>query len=370
MVTRAIEVTTMLCLAAGLLAANARNASQPPMSWDKKAAATYLDGREGWWMNWSTAARDHGTFCVSCHTAVPYAISRPALRSALGEQTATVNEQKLIDNVTTRVRLWKEVEPWYNDENVGIHKTSESRGTESILNAFILSNHDAQTGTLSADTRLAFDNMWSLQQQTGDEKGAWSWYQFDNQPWEASDSQCYGAALAAIAVGTAPQGYRSSPEIQANLRILREYLERGASKQSQLNRLMLLWVSAKLPGTLKPEYKQSIIREILSVQRPDGGWSLTSLVGPWKRHDGTPLETMSDGYATGLAIYVLGQAGITRKNLQMNQGLLWLANNQDKTQGRWLAYSLNKKRDPSSNTGPFMNDAATAYAVLALTQVK
>ena len=73
-----------------------------------------------------------------------------------------------------------------------VHKTSESRGTESILDAFILSNHDAQTGTLNADTRLAFANMWALQQQTGDEKGAWSWYHFDNQPWEASDSQYYG----------------------------------------------------------------------------------------------------------------------------------------------------------------------------------
>ena len=177
-----------------------RNASQPPVSWDMKAAATYLDGRENWWMNWPRAARDHGTFCVSCHTAVPYAISRPALRSVLGEQTATANEQKLIDNVTIRVRLWKEVEPWDSDENVGVHKTSESRGTESILNAFILSNHDAQTGTLSADTRLAFANMWALQQQTGDEKGAWPWYHFDNQPWG-------GIRLAVLRSG--PRGHRS-----------------------------------------------------------------------------------------------------------------------------------------------------------------
>ena len=174
----------------------------------------------------------------------------------------------------------------------------------------------------------------------------------------------------AIAVGTAPQDYRSSPEIQANLNSLRVYLAGHASKQSPLNRVMLLWVSTKLPGTLQPGDNLAIIKEIFSKQQEDGGWSSTSLIGPWKRHDGTPLETVSDGYATGLAIYVLGQSGITRKNLQLNQGLLWLANNQDKRQGRWLAYSLNKKRDPSSNTGPFMNDAATAYAVLALTQVK
>jgi squalene-hopene/tetraprenyl-beta-curcumene cyclase len=133
---------------------------------------------------------------------------------------------------------------------------------------------------------------------------------------------------------------------------------------------MLLWVSAKLPGIVEPEGSRAIVAEIFSKQQDDGGWSLTSLIGPWKRHDGTPLETTSDGYATGLAIYVLEQTGITRKNLKMNQGLLWLVNNQDKTEGRWLAYSLNRKRDLSSDTGPFMNDAATAYAVLALTKAK
>jgi squalene-hopene/tetraprenyl-beta-curcumene cyclase len=359
----------MACLAACLLAADARH-SRPPILWNQKAAAAYLDGREAWWMNWPKSARDHKTFCISCHTVLPYALAWPTLHSARAELSASANEQKLIDNVTTRVRLWNEVEPWYSDEKVGVHKTRESRGTESVLDAFVLSSHDAQTGTLSADTRLAFDNMWAQQLQTGDEKGSWYWIQFNNEPWEAFDSQYYGAALAAIAVGAAPQNYRATPEIQTNLAILRQYLAAQASKQSPLNRMILLWVSAKLPETLKPGEKQSIIDEILLKQQEDGGWSLTSLVGPWKRHDGTPLETVSDGYATGLAIYALEQAGITRKNLQLNRGLSWLANHQDKTEGRWLAYSLNKKRDPSSDPGPFMNDAATAYAVLALTQTK
>ena len=69
----------LLCLAAGARAETA------PV-WNAKAAAAYLDGRSNWWMSWPSAARNHGTFCVSCHTAVPYAISRLALRSALSEQ--------------------------------------------------------------------------------------------------------------------------------------------------------------------------------------------------------------------------------------------------------------------------------------------
>src|SRR6202030_4529326 len=84
-------------------------------SWDSAAAAKYLDQREVWWTEWQGAARDHETFCVSCHTAVPYAMSRPTLHNALGEPGPSANERKLLENVTKRVRLWKEVEPFYKD---------------------------------------------------------------------------------------------------------------------------------------------------------------------------------------------------------------------------------------------------------------
>src|ERR1700704_6146600 len=84
-------------------------ATEPSPSWSGKAAASYLDGRMSWWMAWPTAARDHETFCVSCHTAVPYAMARPALRAALAESAPSAIERKLLDNVTKRVRLWKDV---------------------------------------------------------------------------------------------------------------------------------------------------------------------------------------------------------------------------------------------------------------------
>jgi squalene-hopene/tetraprenyl-beta-curcumene cyclase len=384
------------CLVAGILAASwqietgaadsgdSRSKTVSPVqpetlmanSWDQKAAAAYLDQRAGWWMGWQRAARDHDTFCVSCHTAVPYAMSRPALRTALAEQGPSANERRLLDNVTKRVRLWKEVAPFYTDADRGVYKSVESRGTESVLNALILASNDASTGVqsghLSEVTRAAFENMWAEQKTTGGQKGAWLWLRFKNEPWEADDSDFYGAALAAIAVGTAPENYRAKPEIQNNLKMLSEYLNRESAAQTLSNGAVLLWASAKVPGLLEPERQKTIVGELLGKQQPDGGWSLSSMSGDWKRHDGTPQVAQSDGYATGLITFALQQAGISRENAQLQKGLAWLTANQNRTEGFWLAYSLNNNEEHhiSPETARFMKDAATAYAVLALSESK
>lgn len=342
--------------------------------WDQKAAAGYLDQRVGWWMGWQRAARDHETFCVSCHTAVPYAISRRTLRGGLGEDGPSANERRLLENVTKRVRLWKEVAPFYSDKDRGVYKTVESRGTESVLNALILASNDAsrdrQSGEMSADTRMALDNMWAEQQTAGDKKGAWLWLRFNNEPWEADDSDYYGATLAAVAAGTAMGNYRARPEVQENMKMLRAYLNREYAGQTAENRVVLLWAAAKVPGLLEAERQKALVEEILGKQQADGGWSLSTLAGGWKRGDGTVQEVKSDGYATGLITFGLLQAGVPRENARLERGLVWLVENQDRAGGFWAGYSLNKNEEHHilPETALFMRDAATAYAVLALNE--
>ena len=363
---------------AGLMATRPRAAAGDVVTWNPKAAAAYLDQRQDWWQKWPSAARDRGTFCVSCHTAATYALGRPALRGVLHEAGPSASELALQENVTKRVTMWKDVEPFYPDQTRGLPKSSESRGTEAILNALILSGRDARGRALGDDTRRAFDNLWALQFTKGEQSGGWAWLNFHYEPWEAEGSAYYGAALAAIAIGVAPGGYAASAEIQDRMKLLRDYLSRSAGKQHLFNRVTLLWASATWAGgageaggaggpIVTPDEQRAIVDDLLRVQQDDGGWSMASL-GSWKRVDNTPNDIHSDGYATGLVAYVLQAAGDPRAKAQVTRALAWLGTHQDPASGAWFATSLNKQRDPASDAGRFMNDAATAYAVMALTK--
>src|SRR5215212_2628533 len=173
--TLVLAAATCSALAIASSATHVGAEADPSTAWKPKAAAAYLDQRATWWASWPNAQRDHGTFCVSCHTALPYALARPSLRQSLGESGPSAAEAALLANVTKRVTMWRDVEPFYPDQTRGVPKTSESRATEAILNAVILARRDAISGSMSEEGRRALDNMWALQMKTGEQTGAWTW---------------------------------------------------------------------------------------------------------------------------------------------------------------------------------------------------
>jgi squalene-hopene/tetraprenyl-beta-curcumene cyclase len=363
-------VSASLLIAAGALvgsspkpaAAADRNAPAAP-PWNKEAAARYLDSREVWWQSWDRAQKDHGTLCVSCHTQAPFALARPVLHTELDERDQPEAEKALLASVEKRVRMWKDVSPFYSDAVYGTGKEIESRNAESVLNAIILASYDTGSGHLRDITRTAFDNAWALQSKSGPDAGAWVWQNFDYTPWESKESQYYWAAMLAEVVASAPDNYRTDPSVVGNLAALRVYLVGHYAAQPLLNKIIVLWASARFPNLLTPAQRNTLVAEINSHQHDDGGWSLSDF-GAWQRRDKTPLETRSDGFATAVALLAFESNHIG--NSYSRRGVDWLITNQDKTTGAWPAWSLNKDRDPKSNVGMFMSDAATGYAVLAL----
>jgi hypothetical protein len=290
-------------------------------------------------------------------------MARPALRRELGEQGPSASEQVMLASIEKRVRGWNQMQPFYSDALSGAGKEVESRAAESVLNAVILAGYDTRQGHLGDTARTALSNAWALQLTTGPDAGAWTWQNFAYTPWESNESQYHWAALMALTVGDAPDHYRDNPAIAANVAALRGYLKSHYEAQPLLNKIVALWASGRFPGLLTAAERGKLLDDLSSRQHEDGGWSLTDL-GTWERRDKTPLETRSDGYATGLTVLVLEENRV--RNASVNRGIEWLLANQDKTTGAWPAWSLNKNRDPKSNVGQFMSDAATGYAVLAL----
>jgi hypothetical protein len=349
--------------------ANAASVKRPkpvtlaPTDWDRHAAARYLDSREVWWQSWDRTRKDHETYCISCHTQATYGLARPVLRQDLAEPPPAGAERAMLDSIEKRVRLWKSVDPFYPDAQYGAGKDVESRNAEVVLNAIILSSYDQRSGHLSDTSRLAFDNAWALQSQTGPAAGAWVWQDFHYTPWESPEAEYHGAALMAVAVGAAPDDYRNTKKIADNLSALTKYISENYDDQPLLNKIVALWACARIPGLVTREQRSELLADLATRQQEDGGWSLSDL-GTWNRVDNTPLETRSDGYATGLIVLVLEENSVIDSHVK--RGIQWLIANQDRTTGAWPAWSLNKNRDLNTPVGLFMSDAATSYAVLAL----
>jgi hypothetical protein len=322
--------------------------SVPPSGWNPEKAGRKLDERAAIWQSHPKTQRSHETSCISCHTGAPYLLARPVLRGTLGEKELAPAERALLEDLSIRVTNWSEAEPWYSHTEA---KVRESRGTEAILNALVLAFREGvepsrETGSLR---RRALANLWGEQRADG----GFDWLRFDLAPWETDQSDFFGSCLAAVAASMGPSDSEPFARLAA-------YLRSSSRGLNLHNGLGLLWAEASHPGLVRPDLREALLREVLDVQREDGGFSLSDL-GPWKRKN-----ERADAYATGLAVHVLRQLGDPSVRAAVEHGQSWLVSNQDEL-GGWTAESVNRDRSgEDAFAAGFMSDAATAFAVLAL----
>jgi len=374
----------LMAFAATAAAQQAGRSGDSSRSWDPAAAAVYLDARMDLWFAKGTKLRtgDSQTACVSCHAGLAYALARPVLRRVMHADAPSTQEAKLIDDTTRRVETYGTHQVLYDSSE---RRQIESRGTEAVLNAVILTSADAANNLREprAPAKKALARMWETQRADG----RWDWLEFGLEPWETTEAAYHGATFAAFAAGTAP-GQHDEATIRGIER-LRAYLSGNYSSQHLYNRTWALLASTRLKRVVTDAQRDALIDELVRAQRDDGGWSLAAM-GPWKWSRTEPpvkspgdldrsLVSQSDGYATGLVVYTMKQAGVAPDHAAIRKGIRWLETNQraspvPEVPGRaWHAHSLNYDREHGGEKGEpwrrlFMSDTATAFAILALAE--
>lgn len=289
-------------------------------------AADFLDSAAVTWQN------ERG--CLTCHTNMAYLFARPGISS---EAPAHASVREFVENLPTKA--------WQDD---GPNSDAEIVAAAAAL-AF---NDAATTGKLHPATQKALARMWEEQR----EDGGWEWLKCGWPPMESDDH--YGATLAAIAVGVAPDDYAQTEAARQGLDGIRKYLS-DHSPPTLHHEAMILWASKYVDGLMGDEAKRSCIQKLLALQHEDGGWGAATL-GKWQRADGKPQDTAtSDGYGTGFVIVVLRSAGIRSDNEAIERGIRWLKTHQRQS-GRWFTRSLNR------DNKHFLTHAGTAMAVMAL----
>lgn len=320
-------------------------------------AARYLDAAA---ISWQKSRK-----CAACHTMTCYLMARPLV--SLGGPDQAEIRQFFEETVALR----REAEPALPKDGISAVLINLAAG--------LAINDNLTTGTLHPLTRQALDRMWTVQR----DDGGWQWPYRDVPPIKIREH--YGVTLAALAVGLAPDNYSRTKSATDGLTGIRKFLA-AHPPQCLHEKAMLLWASLNVADLQTEKQRLQTVADLLAAQRPDGGWSLASLVensaaqqppsdelkrlqsGPGH---GTKFLTFagqsgvyessldSDGYATGFTIFIARQSGVPRDDPRLKRGIDWLKSNQ-RSSGRWYTPSQGYSGlNLITNTG-------TAFSIMAL----
>lgn len=278
--------------------------------------------------------------CFACHASYSYLLVAPIVsaRSPAYRETRRAIEQSIQILPATEA---------------GGQNASDMQPVEAVMTAGVLAQNDAAgDAKLHPLTRKALDRMWDFQQPDG----GWKWKRLNAPPSEVDDH--FGVTMAAIAVGTAPESYALTPKAQKGLDGIRGYM-REHPPLTMHNRAMLLLAAAHVDGMMTDAQRRQTTADLLALQRPDGGWSMASLV-EWKRSDGKqPDFGSSDGYGTGFVTYVLRTgADVPAQDTRLRRAVKWMKTHQ-RASGCWFTRSPRKDDELSTYAG-------SAYVILAL----
>jgi squalene-hopene/tetraprenyl-beta-curcumene cyclase len=334
-------------------------------------SAAYLDNMAAFWMQRKEVPHAYGqqgrnvlTSCGSCHANFSYLMVRPLLVKEFPKSQMDETRRWMEKRTASFERLCREkprLGPMFREEDGMVGYSA----LEFVSMATALVFYDAQTtGKLHPSTRSALTKMWALQNGAGD------WNPLDHCAAMAFPvaefDPYYGATLAALATGMAPEDYAKTSEARAGLAKLRTFFKNNPAPGAH-HQAMLLWASQRTEGLMTRAERTATIKDLLKLQREDGGWS-SSALKPGRYSQRRFNDSGSDGYGTAFVVYVLRQAGLPASRPEIARGVTWLKSRQ-RVSGNWFTAHALGHDQPEGGLGTrglSMTNLATAFAVMAL----
>jgi ankyrin repeat protein len=274
--------------------------------------------------------------CVSCHaqnlTGLAVAVARA---NGLKVDEAAASEQ------LKSVKL-----QWAAFEQVLLQRLDPPGAVDTITYALL------HLSLENAPPDRAIDAL--IHNMAGEQRkdGSWHFSVAARPPLQDGDFSRTALSVRALSVyGSAGR----KPEFEERIQSAAAWLKAASPRTTEDRNMQLLGLKwAGSDGSL-----DDLLRKLVALQRPNGGWAQTSDLAP-------------DAYATGTTLYTMHEMGIPATNPAYRRGVEYLLRTQ-LPDGSWHVASRSPKFQPYFQSGfphnhdQWISSSATAWATVALT---